>query len=328
MVYGDMTVIDGGGEVVRESWLSLVWDGEPPSGRARFGALLAANAATQSSILLRASLSRQLGPVPAAAARRRLVAGAVGRPRRRDRLRCPSRARCYRYHDANIGLGTEGEALGPGARPPRGHAARASCATCRAGEATPLELALAWNAFERNVAEALKHLGNPFARSSKATPTGRRGTRDAAEDLRERAPRALAADPYDAGRARRAGRRLGALAMTRLPHVTALITAYDCERFIGDAVDSVLAQDYAGELDVVVIDDGSTDGTADELAARPDVRVVRQENARLRRRHQPRVRGGRPASCSRCSTPTTLGTRQDPAPGRGARRRRVCSTAT
>jgi glycosyltransferase involved in cell wall biosynthesis len=66
--------------------------------------------------------------------------------------------------------------------------------------------------------------------------------------------------------------------MTRLPHVTALITAYNRERFIGAAVDSALAQDYEGELDVVVIDDGSTDGTADELRARPQVRVVHQEN--------------------------------------------------
>jgi glycosyltransferase involved in cell wall biosynthesis len=62
-----------------------------------------------------------------------------------------------------------------------------------------------------------------------------------------------------------------------LPHVTALITAYECERFIGEAVDSALAQDYEGRLDVLVIDDGSTDGTARELASR-DVRVIRQEN--------------------------------------------------
>jgi glycosyltransferase involved in cell wall biosynthesis len=62
-----------------------------------------------------------------------------------------------------------------------------------------------------------------------------------------------------------------------LPHVTALITAYNRERFVGVAVDSVLAQDYAGRLDVLVIDDGSTDGTARELASR-DVRVIRQEN--------------------------------------------------
>lgn len=61
--------------------------------------------------------------------------------------------------------------------------------------------------------------------------------------------------------------------------VTALITAYNCERFIGEAIDSVLAQDYAGALEVLVIDDGSTDGTAAELAKRPAARVIHQPNA-------------------------------------------------
>jgi glycosyltransferase involved in cell wall biosynthesis len=61
--------------------------------------------------------------------------------------------------------------------------------------------------------------------------------------------------------------------------VTALITAYNCERFIGEAVDSALAQDYPGPLEVLVIDDGSTDGTAAELAKRPAARVIRQPNA-------------------------------------------------
>lgn len=59
--------------------------------------------------------------------------------------------------------------------------------------------------------------------------------------------------------------------------VTALITAFNCERFIGEAVDSALAQDYAGPLEVLVIDDGSTDGTAAALANRP-VRVIHQRN--------------------------------------------------
>jgi glycosyltransferase involved in cell wall biosynthesis len=61
--------------------------------------------------------------------------------------------------------------------------------------------------------------------------------------------------------------------------VTALITAYNCERFIGEAVDSALAQDYASPLEVLVINDGSTDGTAAELAKRPSLRVIRQPNA-------------------------------------------------
>jgi glycosyltransferase involved in cell wall biosynthesis len=67
-----------------------------------------------------------------------------------------------------------------------------------------------------------------------------------------------------------------------LPRVTALVTAYNCERFIGEALDSALGQDYPPELlDVVVVDDGSTDGSAREIARRagPRLRVVHQDNA-------------------------------------------------
>jgi glycosyltransferase involved in cell wall biosynthesis len=70
--------------------------------------------------------------------------------------------------------------------------------------------------------------------------------------------------------------------------VTALITAYNCERFIGEAVDSALAQDYAGPLEVLVIDDGSTDGTAAALEARHDAARAYGSAARhLRVIHQP-----------------------------------------
>src|SRR3954468_23576801 len=81
--------------------------------------------------------------------------------------------------------------------------------------------------------------------------------------------------PVGAGCPRRARSRVGARGMK----ITALITAYNCERFIGEAVDSALAQDYSGPLEVLVIDDGSTDGTAAELAKRPAARVIRQPNA-------------------------------------------------
>ena len=48
-----------------------------------------------------------------------------------------------------------------------------------------------------------------------------------------------------------------------LPHVTCVMTAFNYERYIHSALDSVLEQDYPREkLDVVVVDDGSTDGTA------------------------------------------------------------------
>jgi glycosyltransferase involved in cell wall biosynthesis len=37
------------------------------------------------------------------------------------------------------------------------------------------------------------------------------------------------------------------------------MTAFDCEPFIGEAIESALGQDYpADRLEVVVVDDGST----------------------------------------------------------------------
>ena len=64
------------------------------------------------------------------------------------------------------------------------------------------------------------------------------------------------------------------------PRVTVLVPAYNEARVIGRTVTSLLAQDLA-TLDVLVIDDGSTDDTAD--AARrasddPRVRVITQKN--------------------------------------------------
>jgi Glycosyltransferase like family 2 len=68
------------------------------------------------------------------------------------------------------------------------------------------------------------------------------------------------------------------------PSVAVLIAAYEAAPYVGQAVRSALAQDYpADRLHVVVVDDGSTDGTGDvvaEIAAQHPARVtlVRQEN--------------------------------------------------
>lgn len=68
-------------------------------------------------------------------------------------------------------------------------------------------------------------------------------------------------------------------ALPHAPLVSVVIPAYNCESFIGDALDSVLEQDYPS-LEIFVVDDGSTDNTCD-VVARYGNRVtrVRQQNA-------------------------------------------------
>src|SRR3954454_11720136 len=62
------------------------------------------------------------------------------------------------------------------------------------------------------------------------------------------------------------------------PRISVVMPAYQAERTVGAAVSSVLSQTY-GDLELVVVDDGSTDATGANAEAHPGVRVVRQENA-------------------------------------------------
>jgi glycosyltransferase involved in cell wall biosynthesis len=45
------------------------------------------------------------------------------------------------------------------------------------------------------------------------------------------------------------------------PAVSAVLLSYDCENFIGTAIESALAQDYDGPLEIVVSDDASSDSS-------------------------------------------------------------------
>lgn len=63
------------------------------------------------------------------------------------------------------------------------------------------------------------------------------------------------------------------------PWLSVVIPCYNSEAWIGEAIDSVLGQS-AGAVQVVVVDDGSTDGSAGILDAYgTDITVIRQPNS-------------------------------------------------
>src|SRR5271170_6996882 len=62
------------------------------------------------------------------------------------------------------------------------------------------------------------------------------------------------------------------------PSISAVVAAYQAEEWIGEALDAILGQTRPPD-EIVVVDDGSTDGTARELdryARR--IRIVRRPN--------------------------------------------------
>ncbi|MCQ3937016.1 MAG: hypothetical protein DPW18_08230 [Chloroflexi bacterium] len=65
-----------------------------------------------------------------------------------------------------------------------------------------------------------------------------------------------------------------------LPLVSVVIPCYNQARFLGEAIESVLSQAYP-RIEVIVVDDGSTDHTAETAARYPAVRYIHQENQGL-----------------------------------------------
>jgi glycosyltransferase involved in cell wall biosynthesis len=64
-----------------------------------------------------------------------------------------------------------------------------------------------------------------------------------------------------------------------MARVTVVTAAYNAAPYIAETIESVLAQTYS-DFDYVVVDDGSTDGTADIIARyAPRVTSIRQQNA-------------------------------------------------
>lgn len=54
--------------------------------------------------------------------------------------------------------------------------------------------------------------------------------------------------------------------MAATPYISVILPAYNCERFISDSIKSVLSQSYK-DFELIIVDDGSTDGTADIIRA-------------------------------------------------------------
>ena len=77
------------------------------------------------------------------------------------------------------------------------------------------------------------------------------------------------------------------------PRVSAIIPTYDYARYVGEAVESVLAQSFH-ELEILVVDDGSTDETADVLRAFGErIRCIRQEHRGLAAARNTGIRAAR-----------------------------------
>lgn len=67
--------------------------------------------------------------------------------------------------------------------------------------------------------------------------------------------------------------------MNATPRVSVVIPCYNAERYIAATLRSVLAQD-AGPMEVIVVDDGSRDGSVALVRAQfPEVRLIEQANA-------------------------------------------------
>ena len=128
-------------------------------------------------------------------------------------------------------------------------------------------------------ADLLEILRSRFSRRVVGPPAEIHELREAAQDQPASGATARAATPeVRVARLRSAAvERDGQAEVT--PTVSVIIPAYNDARFIGQAIGSVLAQTHR-PLDVIVIDDGSRDDTA-EIAESfgPPVRVFRQLNA-------------------------------------------------
>lgn len=62
------------------------------------------------------------------------------------------------------------------------------------------------------------------------------------------------------------------------PLVSVVVPVHDGERYLAQALASIFAQDYR-PIEVIVVDDGSSDASASIASGFPDLRLIRQDNA-------------------------------------------------
>src|SRR4051794_22952040 len=156
LVYTDMRVIDGAGTVVQESWLS---DSRPPTGRS-FSTFLRENLVTGSSIVVRGALRDVLFPIPDDMAWADWWL-AVRASQFSEVAYLPIPRTLYRFHGANMSLGSQGAARLRELR--RGLALQRWFLRRVEAEQVPVdELERAWDGFARLADEARAAAGTPF----------------------------------------------------------------------------------------------------------------------------------------------------------------------
>ncbi len=64
-----------------------------------------------------------------------------------------------------------------------------------------------------------------------------------------------------------------------LPGVTVSVLTWNGERYLDALLSAVRDQDYAGEVDILIVDSGSTDGTLGIIALHPEVRLHQIPNS-------------------------------------------------
>ncbi len=90
--------------------------------------------------------------------------------------------------------------------------------------------------------------------------------------------------------------------------VSVIVPAYNHAAYVRECIDSALNQTYP-DVEVVVVDDGSTDGTYEILQTYGDrITLIRQENRGTQAARNTAIRAST-GSSSRCWTRTTYGCR-------------------